>query len=133
VNLATKIGLAILDPFTSRKLWMTVIGLIVINSLFWTSVWYLYSFTEQWKAQLFYQMFASTAWATTGIVFSYLGISALLSGWTNSTVSTATSALNTLIEHKDSKAESVVKIIHEDRVFNLDKAAPKDIDDDETI
>jgi len=90
-----------LMPWTSRKLWMSVIGLAVLNGLYWTSVWYLYSFTEQWKGELFYKMFASTMWGTTAVIFSYLGIQALMSGWTNTTAQTATSILQTALEKKE--------------------------------
>lgn len=108
MRLLGKIALAMLAPWTSRRLWMCIIGLLVINSLFWTATWYLYSFTEQWRGEIFYRMFASTMWGTTAIVFSYLGIQALMSGWTNTTAQTATSILQTALEKKESKQEIIV-------------------------
>lgn len=76
-----KILLAILAPFASRKLWMVTISIFFVSSLYWTSLWYLYSFTEQWKAELFYKMYASTAISISGIVFGYLGFQTLAGIW----------------------------------------------------
>lgn len=105
-----KIILAILEPLTSRKLWMTVIGLAVMNALYWTSVYYLYSFTNQWMAQLFYNMFNSVCWTTSMIVLGYLGLQTIAGGWTNSSASVATSAIQSLFEKKEETIHQVVEV-----------------------
>jgi hypothetical protein len=100
MKLFGKIALAMASPWTSRKLWMTILGVLIVQSLYWVSVWYLYSFTEQWKGELFYKMFASTAWTISMMMLGYLGLQTLASGWTNTTANTASSVLNTILEHK---------------------------------
>lgn len=129
LKLVGAIGMAMLSPFTSRKLWMTLIGLMVVNGLYWTSVWYLYSFTEQWKAELFYKMFASTAWTTMGIIFGYLGLTVLAAGWTNTTMSASSSILQTILEHKDLKADIHQRIDQTITVVRQPKASHFDADD----
>lgn len=101
-----QICLAILEPLTSRKLWMTLLGLIVINSLFWACVYYLYSFTEPWQADIFYKMSNSAMWTTSAIVLGYLGLQTVAAGWTNATTSAATSMINKLTEKKEQKTET---------------------------
>lgn len=102
VKLFGRIVLAMLEPWASRKLWMTVIGLLVINSLYWTSVFYLYSFTEPFKAEIFYKMFSTAMWGTTAIVFSYLGIQALMSGWGNA-AGVVTSTVQSVFKKEEKK------------------------------
>jgi hypothetical protein len=101
-----KVTLALFAPWTSSKLWMTIIALLIINSLFWTSVWYLYSFVEQWRAQLFYQMFNSVMWTTSMLVLGLLGLQTLAQGWTNTTATVATNALSSIF-HKSESTSTV--------------------------
>lgn len=101
MKLLPKILLAMASPWTSRKLWMTILGVFVVQSLYWVSVWYLYSFVEQWRGELFYKMFASTAWTISMMMLGYLGLQTLAQGWTNTTASATTSVISTILEHKD--------------------------------
>jgi hypothetical protein len=100
-----KIAIAFLAPWTSRKLWMTVVALVILHSLFWTSVWYLYSFAEQWRAEIFYRMFNSTMWATTMAVLGYLGLQTLAQGWTQTTTSAISSVTQNLFSREEKRLE----------------------------
>lgn len=113
MKLFGQIALAMLSPWTSRKIWMTLLGVFVVQTLFWTSVWYLYSFTEQWRAEIFYKMFQSTAWTISMMMLGYLGLQTLATGWTNTTSVTASTVLNTILEHKESKIDITEHVIAE--------------------
>lgn len=89
-----KIALAILAPWTSKRLWMVIIGLVFLNGIFWPAVYYLYSFTEQWRAEIFFKMFCFIMGSCDTIVLGYLGFQT----FGNGAASTATDAVQKLIE-----------------------------------
>ena len=80
MSMFRKILIAILEPWTSRKLWMTLLAVIIMQQLFWLATWYLYSFAEEWKAKYFVQMFFVTQGTITTIMLGYLGFSNFTSG-----------------------------------------------------
>lgn len=104
-----EILMAITGPFTSRKLWASVISVLILQSLFWTSVFYLYSFTEQWRAEIFFKMFTQTNWGITGIVLGYLGLQTVASGWTNATTSAVTTTIQSVLNKKKETVQSTSK------------------------
>jgi len=69
-----KILVAMFAPWTGRKLWMTLIATFFLQQLFWTWVWYQYTFTEQWRAEMVANRYdALQNWI--GIFFcSFLGL-----------------------------------------------------------
>lgn len=89
-----QIILAILAPWTSKRLWMTIIGLLFLNSMFWTGVYYLYSFTDQWKAEIYFKMFALVIGACVTAIMGYLGFQT----FGNGAASSATNVVQTIIE-----------------------------------
>lgn len=70
-----RILIAILEPWTSRRLWMTILAVIVMQQLFWTATWYLYSFREEWMAKYFVQMFFATQGTIATVMLGWLGFS----------------------------------------------------------
>lgn len=54
---------------------MCLLAVIIMQQLFWTTAWYLYSFTEEWRAKLFVQMFFVTQGTIATIMLGYLGFS----------------------------------------------------------
>lgn len=120
-NRVGKLLAAIFAPWTSRRLWMTIIGVFVVQSLYWVSVYYLYSFEEQWKGEIFYKMFSATAWTISMMMLGYLGLQTLAQGWTNTTSQSASSAIQSLFEKREEKIDIT------ERIYNLDNLDPKDI------
>lgn len=75
MNIFKRILIAILEPWTSKKLWMTLIAIIIMQQLFWLATWYLYSFPEEWRAKFFVEMFFVTQGTIATIVLGFLGFS----------------------------------------------------------
>lgn len=102
----SRILVAFLAPWMSRKLWMVIFGLAVINSLFWTAVWYLYSFTDAVHVVAFENMFQTAMWTTSAIILGYLGFQSLMTGFTRNTLS----ATQNIAEQIFSKHEEVLTV-----------------------
>ena len=92
-EIISKIILAILTPWTSKRLLMAIIGLAIINSLFWTSVYYLYSFPTEPQAGYFFKMFCVCIGASVTIVMWYLGIQT----WGDDPLKGVSNAVNKLV------------------------------------
>lgn len=75
MTLVKRILVALLEPWTSRKLWMTLFAVIIMQQLFWLATWYLYSFQQEWQAKYFVQMFFVTQGTITTMMLGYLGFS----------------------------------------------------------
>lgn len=75
---------------------MTVIGLIMFQSLFWPAVYYLYTFTEQWKAEIFFKMFAIIIASCNVAILGFLGFQSFGNGATSG----AANAIQRIIENK---------------------------------
>lgn len=81
-SLRAKIFLAMFTPWTSRKLWLAIVCIFVLISYFWTSVWYLYSFTTEAHIKTFESMFKQITWAIVVIIVSYiLEVPTILNGF----------------------------------------------------
>lgn len=63
----------LLAVWTSRKLWMALIGIGVIVSIYRDSVMLLWSFSVPEAINVFNYMYQSMMAAITGIVFWYIG------------------------------------------------------------
>lgn len=98
-----KIALAILAPWTSRKLWFGFIGLSVIITFFWTSVNYLYSFTDQAHIAAFEAMFQTTAYTVGVIVCFVVGATGFTDGMKRTITSSAITSVQSLIPKKEPK------------------------------
>lgn len=70
-----------------------------MQSLFWPSVYYLYSFVEQWKAEIFFKMYVTIMGSCNIIVLGFLGFQTFGNGG----VSGAADAVQKII---GSKAEN---------------------------
>lgn len=67
-----RIAIAIITPWTSKRLWMTVIALTFLNSLFWPAVKCLYSFTQEWQLKYFFFMYSMVIGAGVTVILTYL-------------------------------------------------------------
>lgn len=110
LSMFVKIALAMIAPWTSRKLWMVIIGLSVVISLFWTSVYYLYSFTDPAHITAFESMFQTTAWTVSAIILGYLGFQSVMDGFKRNVVSTGQQVVQSLFEKKEEKIEHVITV-----------------------
>lgn len=98
-----KITLAILAPWTSRKLWVCFIGLSVMITFFWTSVNYLYSFTDQAHIAAFESMYQTTAYTVGAIVCFFVGVTGFTDGMKRTITSSAITSVQSLIPKKEPK------------------------------
>jgi threonine/homoserine/homoserine lactone efflux protein len=69
-----KIFAALIAPWTERKLWMVLIGIAIMQQIFWVWVYYSYSFTEQWRADMVAIRYDHLQNWIGGILAWYLGL-----------------------------------------------------------
>jgi hypothetical protein len=75
-----RILLAMLIPWTSKRLWMGIIGLIVINAKFWCIVYYLYSFTTEPQMGYFFKLATFAMGIDATIVMWFIGLQSFKQG-----------------------------------------------------
>jgi hypothetical protein len=89
---------------------MVVIGLLVIDSMFWTAVWYLYSFTDQVHVVAFESMFQTAMWTNSMIILGYLGFQTLAGGLSRNVTTSAQQLVSSLFVKKDEKIDQTITI-----------------------
>ena len=114
--------------WTSRKLWMTFIGVGVILMTYWQQVNYLYSFTDPAQITAFSQMTQNAMIAITAMVSAYLGINGLIQ-WKHNT--SAEQILNSISEAKKEDITQTTTI-NENVNINVVKKFQEQYKDDES-
>lgn len=124
-SILTQILLAIITPWTSRKLWLAVIALFFLVSFFWTSVWYLYSFTEPAHIVAFNSMFQTIAWGVVTVVVGYiLDMPSLMNGFKREVVSSTAEIVQSIIKKEDVKIQQDITIRTEGGAKAFDEDLP---------
>lgn len=110
-SLFAKIFLAMITPWTSQRLWLAIVCLLFLFSLFWSSVYHLYSFSDPAHVVAFESMFQTIAWAATTVVIGYiLDMPTLLNGFKRSVVSSTAQVVQNLVAKEEVKIEENVNV-----------------------
>lgn len=110
-SLFSKIVLAMVTPWTSRKLWLAIICLFILQGFFWTSVWYLYSFTDPAHITAFENMFQTIAWGIVTVVIGYiLDMPTLLDGFKRTVTATTSQVVQSIIKKEEVKIDQNITV-----------------------
>ncbi len=89
----------------SKKLWMTVFGLLVLWFAYWKEINYLYSFTDPNQILAFTAVTRDFMFAFTAAVLAFLGVEGAVS-WKHGTESVLNQAAS-FIQEKSDKTETI--------------------------
>lgn len=106
----SKIFAAILAPWSSRKLWMSIIGLVIVHSQFWAMIWYLYSFNDPAHIAAFEALCQTCLWTTSAIVLGYLGIQGVMDNFGRNVVSSTSQVVQNILQKKESREDINITI-----------------------
>lgn len=104
-SLFTKILLAMFSPWTSNRLWLAIVSILILMNFFWVGVYYLYSIPVTHVAA-FDSMFQTIAWGVVTVVVGFiLDMPNLLNGFKRTVASTTTNVVQNLLEKKEVKQD----------------------------
>ncbi len=89
----------------SKKLWMTVFGLLVLWFAYWEEINYLYSFTDPNQIVAFTAVTRDFMFAFTAAVLAFLGVEGAVS-WKHGTESVLNQAAS-FVQEKSDKTETI--------------------------
>lgn len=73
-SICGKILLSFLAPLFGKRLWMSIIAIIVLTGHTMIGINYLYSFTLEWQANIFLKIWQWSEGGILIVVLSYLGL-----------------------------------------------------------
>lgn len=104
-SLFTKIALAMFSPWTSNRMWLAIVSILILMNFFWWGVMHLYSIPVTHVAA-YESMFQTVAWAIVTVVVGFiLDMPNLLNGFKRTVASTTTNAVQNLLEKHEVKKD----------------------------
>lgn len=109
-SLFVKIILAMFSPWTSNRLWLAIVSILILMNFFWVGVFYLYSIPVTHVAA-FEAMFQTIAWGIVSVVIGFiLDMPNLLNGFKRTIASTTTNAVQALLTKEEVKIDNNVTV-----------------------
>lgn len=109
-SLFVKIVLAMFSPWTSNRLWLAIISILILMNFFWVGVFYLYSIPVTHVAA-FESMFQTIAWGIVSVVIGFiLDMPNLLNGFKRTVASTTTNAVQALLSKEEVKIDQNIVV-----------------------
>jgi len=93
----------------SKKLWMTVFGIVVMWIAYWKAVDYLFSFTLDSQITAFSGITRDFMFSLATIIFAFLGIEGVVN-WKHGTETIVNQASSFIKEQKESKSEETKNV-----------------------
>lgn len=104
-----KIFAAILAAWSSKKLWATLLGVAILQSLFWHGAFHLITYVPNEKIAAYEAMFQTNHYAIVLAILSFLGVQGMTDVFRRTT-SSVTEVVNEFItENKTAKEEIIYK------------------------
>lgn len=109
-SLFTKIVIAMFSPWTSNRMWLAIVSILILMNFFWVGVFYLYSIPVTHVAA-FESMFQTIAWGVVTVVVGFiLDMPNLLNGFKRTVASTTTNAVQALLAKEEVKIDQNITI-----------------------
>lgn len=104
-SLFAKILIAMFSPWTSNRLWLAIVSIMLLMNFFWVGVYYLYSIPTTHVAA-FESMFQTIAWGIVTVVVGFiLDMPNLLNGFKRTVASTTSNVVQNLLTKEEVKKD----------------------------
>lgn len=124
-GLITKIVIAMFSPWTSNRLWLAIVSILILMNFFWVGVYYLYSIPESHVAA-FDSMFQTIAWGIVTVVVGFiLDMPNLLNGFKRTVASTTSNVVQQILTKEEVKIDQNIVVTEVVDPKVIDKYAEK--------
>lgn len=110
MKLPSKIATAILATWTSRKLWTTLIGVIIVYGLYRDSVMLLWSFSTPESIVAFNSMYQTAMICITAIVATYCGVDGFKDMLKRNVTDVGQQIVDNVFHKEESKSEQIITV-----------------------
>lgn len=102
-SLFAKIALAMISPWTSNRMWLAIVSILILMNFFWVGVYYLYSIPVS-HVSAFESMFQTIAWGVVTVVVGFiLDMPNLLNGFKRVVASSTSTMVENILKREEVK------------------------------